>query len=49
MSYFDKLMAKVRRDKKELAKSYKTTESSIIYMGDNKYIVLLPNGKEVRI
>ena len=47
--YFDKLMEKVRKDKKELAKAYSTNLSSIVYIGDNKYIVVLPNGKEIRI
>lgn len=47
--YIEKLVEKVRRDKKELAKSYKTTESSIVYIGDNKYIVVTQDGKEIRI
>ena len=47
--YIDKLMEKIKKDRQELAKSYNTSESSIVYIGDNKYIVVLPNGKEIRI
>ncbi len=47
--YFDKLMEKVKKDKKELAQSYGTSESCVVYIGNNKYIVVLPNGKEIRI
>lgn len=49
MPYIDKLLQKVRNDKSELAKAYNTPESSIVYIGDNKYIVVLPNGQEIRI
>ena len=48
-STFNKLMEKVYRDKKELASSYNTDESKIIYVGDNKYIVVTRDGKEIRI
>lgn len=48
-STFNKLMEKVHRDKKELASSYNTDESKIIYVGDNKYIVVTRDGKEIRI
>ena len=47
--FIDKLLDKILRDKKELAQSYNTSVSSIVYIGDNKYIVILPDGKEVRI
>ena len=47
--YFDKLMEKVRKDKKELAQSYNTSEGSVVYIGDNKYIVVTQDGKEIRI
>lgn len=47
--YIDRLMQKIQKDRKELAQSYNTSESSIVYIGDNKYIVVLPNGKEIRI
>ena len=48
-STFNKLMEKVQRDKKELASSYNTDKSKIIYVGDNKYIVVTRDGKEIRI
>ncbi len=47
--YFDKLMEKVRRDKKELATTYNTDETKIVYIGNNKYIVVLLDGTELRI
>lgn len=48
-SAFNKLMEKVQRDKKELATVYNTDESSIVWIGDNKYIVITRDGKEIRI
>ena len=48
-STFNKLMEKVHRDKKELASSYNIDESRVIYIGDNKYIVVTRDGKEIRI
>lgn len=48
-SAFNKLMEKVRNDKKELAISYNTDESKIVYIGNNKYIVVTNDGKEIRI
>lgn len=47
--YFDKLMEKVIKDKKELAKSYGVDTSRIVYIGNNKYIVVANDGKEIRI
>lgn len=47
--FTEKLITKVRKDKKELAKSYNTDESKIVYIGDNKYIVCLPSGEQIRI
>ena len=47
--YYDKLMEKVARDRKSLAQSYNTDESKVIYIGDNKYIVITQVGKEIRI
>ena len=47
--FIDKLMEKVARDKKSLAETYGTAESSIVYIGDNKYIVVTQDGKEIRI
>lgn len=46
---FNKLMEKVQRDKKELAATYNTTESSVVWIGDNKYIVVTRDGKEIRV
>lgn len=48
-STFNKLMEKVQRDKKELATIYNTDESNIVWIGDNKYIVVTRDGKEIRI
>jgi hypothetical protein len=39
---------KARKDVKELAKSYDVPESSIVWRGDNKYIVV-KDGKEIYI
>lgn len=39
---------KAIKDKKELAKEYCVPESSIVWMGDNKYIII-KNGKEILI
>lgn len=39
---------KVRKDKKELAESYGVSESAVVYIGDNKYIVV-KDGQEIRI
>ena len=47
--YIDKLLEKVRKDKKELAIAYDTDESKIVYIGNNKYIVVLKDGQNIRI
>lgn len=47
--FIDSLMKKIQRDRKELAQSYNVPESRIVYIGDNKYIVVLTDGKEIRI
>ena len=47
--WFDKRLEKIRRDKKKLAEEYNTDESKIVYIGDNKYIVVLSSGTEVKI
>ena len=39
---------KVQKDRKELATSYKVAESSIVWIGDNHYIIM-KDGKEIRI
>lgn len=45
----DKLLDKVRKDKAELAKSYNVGTSAIVYIGNNKYIVHIAEGQEIRI
>lgn len=47
--FTEKLIEKVRKDKKELAESYNTDKSKIVYIGNNKYIVVLPSGEQIRI
>ena len=47
--FTDKIMHKVAKDKAELAKTYNTNASSIVWIGNNKYIVKLKNGREIRI
>ena len=44
----DKIHNKVQKDKKELALSYEVSESSIVYIGNNHYIVV-KDGMEIRI
>ena len=44
----DKLLAKVSKDKKELALSYNVPVSAIVWTGNNKYIVV-KSGTEIRI
>ena len=44
-----KIINKAERDKKELAKTYNVDLSCIIWIGNNKYIVILKNGQEIRI
>ena len=36
-------------DKKELAEEYGVSESAVVWIGDNKYIVVMPDGTEVKI
>ena len=47
--FIDKLLEKVRKDKSEIAQSYGIDSSCVVYIGDNKYIAVLPDGKEIRI
>lgn len=42
------VIEKAQKDRKELAKQYNVSPSSIVWMGDNKYIVI-KDGKEIRI
>lgn len=39
---------KAMKDKKKLAKEYSVSVSSVVWCGDNKYIVI-KSGKEIRI
>lgn len=48
MSIFDKIIEKVRKDKAELAQSYGVNESAVVWIGNNKYVVV-QDGKEIRI
>lgn len=41
-------LEKARRDKREIAASYNVPETSIVWVGDNHYIVI-KNGKEIRV
>lgn len=45
----EKILEKIKKDKKELAATYGTHVGSIVYIGNNKYIVCLQDGKEIRI
>lgn len=44
----DKVIEKAKKDKEELAKLYGVPVSSIVWKGDNKYIVI-KDGKEILI
>ena len=39
---------KAQKDRKELAQQYNVCYSSVVWCGDNKYIIV-KNGKEIRI
>lgn len=39
---------KAQKDRKELAQQYNVSTSSIVWCGDNKYIII-KDGKEIRI
>ena len=39
---------KAQRDRAELAREYSVSLSSVVWIGDNRYIVI-KNGKEIRI
>lgn len=41
-------IAKAMRDKEELAAEYNVPVSAVVWLGDNKYIVI-KNGEEIRI
>lgn len=44
----NKAIAKAQKDKIELAKQYNVSSSSVVYIGDNHYIVV-KEGIEIRI
>ena len=46
---YNKAVEKALKDRKELAKSYNTDESRVVWCGNNKYIVMLRNGREIKI
>lgn len=46
MKNFEEIMEKVRADIKMLANKYNTSESSIVWMGNNKYAVVTDDRKQ---
>lgn len=46
MKTFEEIMEKVRADIKMLTNKYNTSESSIVWMGNNKYTVVTDDGKQ---
>ena len=44
----EKAIEKAQRDCAKLAKKYSVPESAVVWIGDNKYIVV-KDGKEIRI
>lgn len=48
MSYAGKVIEKAQHDRLELAKEYGVPVSSIVWMGDNKYIVI-KDGQEIHV
>lgn len=49
MGCYEMIYKKIQKDRAELAKAYDTDESKIVYIGNNKYIVVTRDGKEIRI
>ena len=47
-NFYKKQYEKIQRDKKALSESYGVAESAVVYIGDNKYIVV-KDGREIRI
>lgn len=45
----NKVIEKAYNDRKQLSILYNTDESKIIWCGNNKYIVILKNGVEIRL
>lgn len=48
MSYAYKAIEKAQKDREEIAKSYNVSTSAVVWMGDNKYIVI-KDGKQILI
>ena len=48
MTYAEKLIGKANRDRKELSREYGVSENSIVWIGNNRYIIII-DGKEIRI
>lgn len=48
MSFAHKAVEKAQKDKQELAKSYNVPVSAVIWMGNNKYIVI-KDGRQILI
>lgn len=46
--FSEKAIEKAQRDRAELAEEYNVPESAIVWIGDNKYIIV-KDGKEIRI
>lgn len=44
----NKAIEKAQKDRAELADSYNVPISAVVWLGDNKYIVI-KNGEEIRI
>lgn len=44
----NKAIEKAQKDRTELAASYDVPESAVVWLGDNKYIVI-KDGEEIRI
>lgn len=44
----NKAIEKAQKDRAELAESYNVPSSAVVWLGDNKYIVI-KDGEEIRI
>lgn len=47
--YLDKLYKKVNKKKTELAKEYNVSESAIVWIGNNHFIVVCKDEQMIRI
>lgn len=48
MTYAEKLIEKANRDRQELSREYGVSENNIVWIGNNRYILII-DGKEIRI